>query len=608
VPTLLAAAVWRWNAFALPWLLLGISLVALAVIIFARQRASRVAMLFCVMIALVAGWFLAFSAMFLARDARAAELLARFALFCVALLPAAIYDFTVTTLRLSRQRLVTVVWAAAALFSLLALASNLLLDGVRSFAWGFYPRAGSLIAPFLVFFIAVIAAHVFDFIRELSLTEDPTRRARLGRMLVSFLVVYLAGIDFLPMFGIAIRPIGYVPVLGFIVVAWSTIRRHRLQHITATRATREIVNTMADALFVIDADGNIRVLNDAVYTLFGYRDADLLGRSIDRLEQTEGDRTITRTLRDLARRDPIRDQERVFRHRDGTGINVSVSISPVREDDVQRGAVVIARDIRERKRAEEELRLFAGRLEQSNRELEDFAYVASHDLQEPLRKIQAFGDLLKTKHGADLPAQARDYVDRMQSAAGRMQGLINDLLAFSRVTTKAHPFATVNLDAVARDIVHDLEIRLHETGGHVDVGPLPSIEADALQIRQLLQNLVGNALKFNRPDVPPVVTIRAQTEGDWCSIMVQDNGIGFEPRYAERIFGLFERLHGRGRYEGTGIGLAICRKIAERHGGTIRAEGRPGDGATFTVTLPVRQHTIHDHDSREREADHHPPR
>ncbi len=243
-------------------------------------------------------------------------------------------------------------------------------------------------------------------------------------------------------------------------------------------------------------------------------------------------------------------------------------------------------------------------LEQSNRELEDFAHIASHDLQEPLRKIQAFGELLDSKHAATLPPQARDYIERMRSAAKRMQVLINDLLAFSRVATKAQPFIPVNLETVAREVAHDLELRTHEAGGHIDIGELPTIDADPLQMRQLLQNLAGNALKFQRADVPPVVTIGAAVDDGTCRISVADNGIGFDEKYAERIFTMFERLHGRGKYEGTGIGLAICRRIAERHGGTIVAHSTPGEGSTFIVTLPVKQRE--EPDDRSRQTDRYP--
>ncbi len=267
-----------------------------------------------------------------------------------------------------------------------------------------------------------------------------------------------------------------------------------------------------------------------------------------------------------------------------------------------KGFSKITRDLTERKRAEEKLQAFALRLERSNRELEQFASVAAHDLQEPLRKIQAFGDRLKTKCGASLSEDGQDYLERMLHAAIRMRTLINDLLTFSRLTTKAQPFVPVNLAAVAREVVSDLEDRIQQTGAQVHLAELPTIDADPLQIRQLLQNLLGNALKFHRSDAVPLLRIdgklldRPGPDGPGrvedsavCQLLVQDNGIGFEEQYLDRIFDVFQRLHGRQEYEGTGMGLAICRKIVDRHGGSITARSAPGEGSTFIVTLPVHQ-------------------
>jgi len=261
---------------------------------------------------------------------------------------------------------------------------------------------------------------------------------------------------------------------------------------------------------------------------------------------------------------------------------------------------VIAERQAKLERVHEELQAFTRKIERSNRELQDFAYVASHDLQEPLRKIQAFGDRLRDRFGATLGDQGRDYLERMQSAANRMSQLIKDLLSFSRVTTKAQPFARVDLATVACEVVGDLEILLEKTGGRVDVGPLPTIDADPVQMRQLLQNLIGNALKFHRPGEAPHVAVCAEQKsaarngaGAEYELRVRDDGIGFDEKYLDRIFNVFQRLHGRGHYEGTGIGLAICRKIAERHGGSITAHSQLDKGATFVVTLPITQHGDH---------------
>ncbi|MDP6389928.1 MAG: PAS domain S-box protein [Alphaproteobacteria bacterium] len=257
------------------------------------------------------------------------------------------------------------------------------------------------------------------------------------------------------------------------------------------------------------------------------------------------------------------------------------------------GYFVTQTDITELKRAEKVLERHAKELERSNADLEQFAYIASHDLQEPLRKVQAFGDRLQSKYGETLGEQGRDYIERMQSATNRMQTLITDLLKFSRVNSKGKPFKPVDLGSVVDEVVEDLELQIRETKADIKVADLPSIEADPLQMRQLLQNMIGNALKYRRDDVTPVVEVDAGlvkngSDQEMCKIVVKDNGIGFDAKHSERIFGIFQRLHGRGQYEGTGVGLALCRKIAERHGGTISAIGRGGEGAIFIVTLPTR--------------------
>jgi len=243
---------------------------------------------------------------------------------------------------------------------------------------------------------------------------------------------------------------------------------------------------------------------------------------------------------------------------------------------------------------------YSEELQRSNRELEEFAFVASHDLQEPLRKIRAFGDRLQQKYSAQLGDTGSDYVSRMQSASERMSVLIDDLLSFSRVTTKQRPFVSVNLNEVMHRVMDDLDYSIEETGAQLHIDPLPIIDADAPQIAQVFMNLIANSLKFHPLDVRPIITVTsainvaspiADDSRTWCCLRFSDQGIGFEAQYAERIFSLFQRLHGRDEYSGTGIGLALCRKIIERHGGTIAAQSEPGEGAVFTIFLPM-THTV----------------
>ncbi len=264
---------------------------------------------------------------------------------------------------------------------------------------------------------------------------------------------------------------------------------------------------------------------------------------------------------------------------------------------------VLFTDISERKRAEETLRSARDELEQrvrdrtaelelKNRELQDFAFIASHDLKEPLRKIQAFADLVIMRSRDSLARESYDYLVRMQDAAARMVHLLESLLSYSRVTTKGQSFSAVDLAEAARMAVSNLEIRLRETGGHVDIGDLPTLRGDSAQLVQLFQNLFSNSLKFRR-DVETRVRVRARilehgNDGrSEVEIRVEDNGIGFDEKYLDKIFVPFQRLHGRNEYEGVGMGLAICRKIVERHGGTIGAESTPGKGSVFIVNLPL---------------------
>jgi PAS domain S-box-containing protein len=262
--------------------------------------------------------------------------------------------------------------------------------------------------------------------------------------------------------------------------------------------------------------------------------------------------------------------------------------------------LAVAHDITQQKTLEVELQKNAETLQHStdlllnsNSELEQFATIASHDLQTPLRKVLMFTESLKQSDGAHLSDTGLDYIDRIQKASHRMQDLITDLLALSRITRKGKPFQSVDLNEVIATVWEELECDLKQKQATLEAEPLPVITADSMQIRQLFQNLIENALKFQRADIPPHIRIYLawQTQRQIC-IGVQDNGIGFKQEYADKIFKVFERLHSAASYPGTGMGLAICRKIIERHGGTIQATGQEGEGATFLITLPVVQASL----------------
>jgi signal transduction histidine kinase len=234
---------------------------------------------------------------------------------------------------------------------------------------------------------------------------------------------------------------------------------------------------------------------------------------------------------------------------------------------------------------------YSRKLEESNKNLHDFIFVASHDLKEPLRKISSFGDLLKSELGEAITPDAKDYLFKMQDGARRMYGLIEGLIQLTHITTRAKRFEPVDLSVILKEVQSDLSIRLKECGGRMEIGPLPALEADPVQMRQLFQNLLGNALKYRKADTAPVVRVEGEADlkTGQARLWVRDNGMGFNQRDAEKIFNIFQRLHTDEKSEGTGIGLAICRKVVERHNGTITAQSQPGQGATFEITLPLRQ-------------------
>ncbi|HUK90822.1 MAG TPA: PAS domain S-box protein, partial [Blastocatellia bacterium] len=354
-------------------------------------------------------------------------------------------------------------------------------------------------------------------------------------------------------------------------------------------------------IFCSTIGGRMLECNDALVKLLGYDSRDEL-LQIPSTDLHFSSETRQGYLKTLLAEGALVGVEEFLRRKDGSGVELLGNLALIGNgpdgEPVIYGTLV---DISARKQAEEQLKEFAAKLEESNEELARFAYIASHDLQEPLRKVQSFAERLNAKYGDRLEAEGQDYLERMVGAARRMQVLIKDLLQLSRVTTKGAAFVRTDLGQVLREVVSDLEIQIEQAGATVDLAYLPAIEADQTQMRQLFQNIIGNALKFRRQGVAPNVRVKCavgcgegnghapESSADVCRISIEDNGIGFDKKHADRIFSPFQRLHGRGEYEGTGIGLAVCKRIIERHSGHIAAESAPGAGSTFIVTLPVRQ-------------------
>ncbi len=360
---------------------------------------------------------------------------------------------------------------------------------------------------------------------------------------------------------------------------------------------RRLVDSNIIGVMYTDERGTIALTNDAFLEMIGYTRADFEAGLVDWAKLTPPEHLLMdqKGIEEALDRGACTPYEKEYFRKDRSRVPVLIGYAYLK--DAPAPFVCFVVDLTEQKQAEASARQYAEELERTNRELgranselQDFAFVASHDLQEPLRKIQAFGERLNKMAGASLADEGRDYLNRMLSAAGRMRTMINDLLMLSRITTQGRPFETVKLTDLALEVRDDLEVRLENSEGEVHIDELPQVEGDRTQMRQLLLNLIGNAVKFHRPGVPPRVHVSTtRDDGRVVQIFIRDNGVGFEEQYLERIFQPFQRLHGMGQYEGSGIGLAICRKIVDRHGGMITAQSTPGEGSTFIVTLPTCQ-------------------
>jgi signal transduction histidine kinase len=396
---------------------------------------------------------------------------------------------------------------------------------------------------------------------------------------------------------------------GGIVGTRSDITELKLREMEMLRISKQLharnlhfdtaLTNMVQGLCMFDKDQILIVVNKRYLEIYGFS-ADVVKpgislREIMQYSVSLGNYTTEEAERALAQRnDPTQLRRRsVIKQYLKDGRIIAVMNEPMEDG----GTIATYQDITEAEHNATMMLQYTQKLENSNRELADFAYVASHDLQEPLRKIEAFGERLVNKYAAILPDDGKMFVDRMQNAAGRMRTLINDLLSYSRVTTGAKEFQEVSLNNVLTEVISDLQIRIEETKATINFDALPIIDCEPMQMRQLLQNLLGNALKFRKADVSPIITVTSEiVPGDeergieaHTNLVFADNGIGFENQFKDKIFTIFQRLHSRTEYEGTGIGLATVRKIVERHGGTINAEGELGVGSKFYVTLPVRQ-------------------
>jgi hypothetical protein len=370
--------------------------------------------------------------------------------------------------------------------------------------------------------------------------------------------------------------------LAAIGIARAADRRH-LQE--SQQRFRSLFAFNPDPVFSFDLHGHFLSINDAGQQLLGLSEAEIIGKHFTGLIASDQQAQIREHLKAASAGIPQHYEMRL-QDRQHKTLTLDVTNLPIMVDEQIVGVFGIAKDVSERHQTQQELQATLLELERSNKELQEFAFVASHDLQEPLRKIQAFSERLASRSTA-LDDENRDYLQRMTSAAARMQALIIDLLNYSRVNTRGQPLQPMDLNQVLVDVLGDMETAIEQSQARIEYPPLPKVLGDPSQLRQLLQNLLSNALKFQAPGNRPLIRlyVEAQDAAHW-TLCIADNGIGFDEKYLDRIFNPFQRLHGREAYAGTGIGLAIVKKIAERHGARITASSAPGQGSVFRITFP----------------------
>jgi two-component system sensor kinase FixL len=388
-------------------------------------------------------------------------------------------------------------------------------------------------------------------------------------------------------------------ILGLVDV---TERRQAREALDQSREIyRKTLEKSLDGFTRVDMNNRFIEVNPAFEEMVGYSLEELRRMTVQDITPEPFREKEAGMMETLLKTGHTPLYEKEYLRKDGSRVPAELRVYLSSDDEGHpREMWAFVSDITERKQQEAKSIQYLQSLERSNRELEEFAYVASHDLQEPLRKIQMFGDRIWEKYADRLDERGLDYLERMVSASTRMRSLIRALLEYSRVSTHTRPFERVDMNQAFQEALSNLEFRIREAGGTVETGDLPPLAADYSQMVQLMQNLVANALKFHRPDVPPIVKVTAREVQEKrkpvkkkgprktrIQICIQDNGIGFDDGHRDKIFLPFQRLHGRVSFEGVGMGLAICRKIVERHGGSIEAESEEGKGSTFIVTLPA---------------------
>jgi PAS domain S-box-containing protein len=588
---------------AVPPIVTAFAIFLLGVIIAVREKGSRVSLLYLLYALTVGAWLLPFSMTWLVASEQLALWWAKAAHVGVTMIPATLYHFTVVVLGTGhrRRKLVRVAWGFSAFFLATALLTDALFDSFYHYPWGIFPKYRWYALPFLLYFLVMTIIILRMYWVEYRAAESRTTRQRRAKaFLAAFSIGYLGALDFLPAFGVPYYPVGSLPMFGLVILVAHAIWKYRLVDITPAFAAHQIIDTMNDALIVLDPEGVVRLVNQATCSLFGCGESELVGRRL--ADALAGSREFAEQLEAIAGSGAVRSREVAYLLPWNGRMTLSVSASIMRSRDGEPQAVVcVLSDVSERKRAEEDRERLITELQRANEKLKavdnmktEFVSVVAHELRTPLTTIKAFIELIMMK--PDMAEQKRStFMTTINAEADRLTRLIADLLDLARIESGSSMklrHDPLCLEDVVRDAVTSMTPLFESKELRVTTefqAPLASVTGDRDRLMQVVINLLSNAAKFTPAKGALHVAVRREPTPDGrLAVEISDTGIGIADENVGLIFEKFQRSGDRtaGAIEGTGLGLAISKQIIEHHGGSIRAASVRGAGSTFTFTLP----------------------
>jgi PAS domain S-box-containing protein len=600
---MLSLSSYSFSPHAVPPLVTAFAIFFLGLFVVIREKGSRVSLLYLLYTLTVDLWLFSFSMTWFAASEQIAFLWLKVAHIGVIMIPAALYHFTAVVLRSeqqNRQRIRTA-WALSTIFLAVCLLTNTLFETFNHYSWGIFVKYRWYSLPFLVYFLAMtINILRLYWVEYRKAGKHTTKQRRAKEFLIAFSIGYLGALDFLPAVGIPYYPVGSLPMFLFVILVGRAIWRYRLVDITPAFAARQIIDTMNDALIVLDPDGVVRLVNQATCALLGYREQDLVGkRPADGMTKS---RVFAAEIESIIGRGTVRNREVDYRSEESGQLTLSLSTSMMRNPDGEPLATVcVLRDISERKRAEEEREVLIAQLQTANEKLKavdqmksEFVTVVSHELRTPLTTIKAFVELIMMKPG--MTDQKRTtFLSTVNVEADRLKRMITDLLDLARIESGSITWQrdALSIKDVVGDAVTSMGPLFENKGLRVTTAfdaPHITVSGDRDRLVQVVINILSNAAKFTPSGGEIHIAVRQDpASSGQVAVQISDSGAGIPGESLDLIFEKFQRSSDRSdcAVEGTGLGLAIARQIIEFHDGRIWAASEPGKGSTFTFTLPL---------------------